>query len=193
MQAFRMPSARLTGSSRFRMPSAPLPGAEEGSSGAACVVAILLPARSQDHQCTVDDLVDIGHAWGRTAECRVGPGHRSGGCHLDGAGVDREPFRQIRPGDVDIARQTRVDAGDRGLRHHWHRRAPGRRGCGRARGGGAQIGPQCRRVERVSGWGRSRAGRGATGQDDRPEAQPCLLYTSPSPRDRTRSRMPSSA
>ena len=26
-----------------------------------------------------------------------------------------------------------------------------------------------------------------------PEAQTCLLYTSPSPRDRTRSRMPSSA
>ena len=25
------------------------------------------------------------------------------------------------------------------------------------------------------------------------EYQPCLLYTSPSPRDRTRSRMPSSA
>ena len=25
------------------------------------------------------------------------------------------------------------------------------------------------------------------------EAKPCLLYTSPSPRDRTRSRMPSSA
>ena len=27
----------------------------------------------------------------------------------------------------------------------------------------------------------------------RKEASPCLLYTSPSPRDRTRSRMPSSA
>ena len=27
----------------------------------------------------------------------------------------------------------------------------------------------------------------------RPEPNPCLLYTSPSPRDRTRSRMPSSA
>ena len=26
-----------------------------------------------------------------------------------------------------------------------------------------------------------------------PEPEPCLLYTSPSPRDRTRSRMPSSA
>ena len=30
-------------------------------------------------------------------------------------------------------------------------------------------------------------------QVERPGAQPCLLYTSPSPRDRTRSRMPSSA
>ena len=29
--------------------------------------------------------------------------------------------------------------------------------------------------------------------DYAPEAQACLLYTSPSPRDRTRSRMPSSA
>ena len=28
---------------------------------------------------------------------------------------------------------------------------------------------------------------------DEPDNQPCLLYTSPSPRDRTRSRMPSSA
>ena len=28
---------------------------------------------------------------------------------------------------------------------------------------------------------------------DRPDAGTCLLYTSPSPRDRTRSRMPSSA
>ena len=27
----------------------------------------------------------------------------------------------------------------------------------------------------------------------KPESYPCLLYTSPSPRDRTRSRMPSSA
>jgi len=27
----------------------------------------------------------------------------------------------------------------------------------------------------------------------RPQAEACLLYTSPSPRDRTRSRMPSSA
>ena len=27
----------------------------------------------------------------------------------------------------------------------------------------------------------------------RPQPKPCLLYTSPSPRDRTRSRMPSSA
>ena len=26
-----------------------------------------------------------------------------------------------------------------------------------------------------------------------PDVEPCLLYTSPSPRDRTRSRMPSSA
>ena len=32
---------------------------------------------------------------------------------------------------------------------------------------------------------------GAKGQ--KPEDIPCLLYTSPSPRDRTRSRMPSSA
>ena len=29
--------------------------------------------------------------------------------------------------------------------------------------------------------------------DDVPEGTSCLLYTSPSPRDRTRSRMPSSA
>ena len=28
---------------------------------------------------------------------------------------------------------------------------------------------------------------------DPSESEPCLLYTSPSPRDRTRSRMPSSA
>ena len=28
---------------------------------------------------------------------------------------------------------------------------------------------------------------------DSPQTHPCLLYTSPSPRDRTRSRMPSSA
>ena len=33
--------------------------------------------------------------------------------------------------------------------------------------------------------------RDARSQDD--ECEPCLLYTSPSPRDRTRSRMPSSA
>ena len=31
------------------------------------------------------------------------------------------------------------------------------------------------------------------GYTDRPEDYICLLYTSPSPRDRTRSRMPSSA
>ena len=29
--------------------------------------------------------------------------------------------------------------------------------------------------------------------DETPSSDPCLLYTSPSPRDRTRSRMPSSA
>ena len=35
---------------------------------------------------------------------------------------------------------------------------------------------------------------GLPGLEDRAAAcQPCLLYTSPSPRDRTRSRMPSSA
>ena len=34
---------------------------------------------------------------------------------------------------------------------------------------------------------------GATLDDILPEAFACLLYTSPSPRDRTRSRMPSSA
>ena len=33
----------------------------------------------------------------------------------------------------------------------------------------------------------------AGGQRERYLLQPCLLYTSPSPRDRTRSRMPSSA
>ena len=31
------------------------------------------------------------------------------------------------------------------------------------------------------------------GNPDTPHPDPCLLYTSPSPRDRTRSRMPSSA
>ena len=31
------------------------------------------------------------------------------------------------------------------------------------------------------------------GHDDRQDEKDCLLYTSPSPRDRTRSRMPSSA
>ena len=31
------------------------------------------------------------------------------------------------------------------------------------------------------------------GEPDKPSARRCLLYTSPSPRDRTRSRMPSSA
>ena len=31
------------------------------------------------------------------------------------------------------------------------------------------------------------------GERDKNEDKPCLLYTSPSPRDRTRSRMPSSA
>ena len=38
-------------------------------------------------------------------------------------------------------------------------------------------------------------GKEAEQQDagTQPPAQPCLLYTSPSPRDRTRSRMPSSA
>ena len=35
----------------------------------------------------------------------------------------------------------------------------------------------------------STGGTGVTGRD----VTPCLLYTSPSPRDRTRSRMPSSA
>ena len=31
------------------------------------------------------------------------------------------------------------------------------------------------------------------GDSEQPKPDPCLLYTSPSPRDRTRSRMPSSA
>ena len=33
----------------------------------------------------------------------------------------------------------------------------------------------------------------ASGTNEVVQANPCLLYTSPSPRDRTRSRMPSSA
>ena len=42
--------------------------------------------------------------------------------------------------------------------------------------------------------GKEMAAEGLRYAEDRlPPAGPCLLYTSPSPRDRTRSRMPSSA
>ena len=42
-------------------------------------------------------------------------------------------------------------------------------------------------------FGHSLACRQVGGRADRIVLWPCLLYTSPSPRDRTRSRMPSSA
>ena len=53
-------------------------------------------------------------------------------------------------------------------------------------GGGGGIDNYC------AGGGGGSSGAGAVARNN-PDAKGCLLYTSPSPRDRTRSRMPSSA
>ena len=47
--------------------------------------------------------------------------------------------------------------------------------------------------EHLLKWEYQPAGRGGSWRGPVREARSCLLYTSPSPRDRTRSRMPSSA
>ena len=72
-------------------------------------------------------------------------------------------------GEAGVIMQRLSFSGFSGLPKHWERETTP---------GGREY-----YVHKLTGW--------ATYQ--KPQPLPCLLYTSPSPRDRTRSRMPSSA